>query len=414
MVSPFATNAGAQDDPTDLREGLVAAWNGSSWLTEQLGASTPLEGFGGPDWGVTLDAGTALAAVEAAFDTTNLALPDLWDALVADREAAVQVSGIDDPGRLAKAILLAVAIGEDPHSVGSDPGSDLVARLVALEQPAGDDAGLFGSASPTYDGAFRQGLALRALAAVGVTPTQASVDWLLNQQCDDGAWMSYRADLSTPCAFDGLAFIGPDSNSTASAVQALQTLEVPTSPLDWSDGEDWLLDNRNPDGGWGFFPGDPSDPNSTASALQALVTATDRSIYPSAAEALIGFQIACSAGTDPGAFEVGFAPGFGDLMATTQVVAVLALDGNLANGETPAADAGLRLPTAPCVAVADLVEQNPETSTTTTTAPEATSDPGPDPTTPVTSPTGASTTDTTPPAGTGSPSTTPTGLSVAG
>jgi hypothetical protein len=367
VAAPLVGQAGAQDSPEDLREGLVSAWNGHSWLSEQLAASTPLIGFDDkPNWGVTLDAGIALAAIDNAFETSNPALAEIWEKFVAESDTAVQVGGIDDPGLLAKAILLAVAIGQDPRSLGSDSGPDLVAGLLALEQTAGPDTGLFGSGFALYDGVFRQGLALRALAAVDVTPSSASIDWVLNQQCSDGSWMPYRSDLNTECAFDGDAFVGPDSNSTASALQALATLQVPTAPMDWSAGRTWLLENRNEDGGWGFFPGDATDPNSTASALQALIDTTDRSVYFSAAQALIDFQLPCSSEVDPGAFEVGFAPGFGDLLATTHAVGVLALDGNSSPDETPSADAGLNTPTTACTSVAELAQVD-ETTTTSST-----------------------------------------------
>jgi hypothetical protein len=168
--------------------------------------------------------------------------------------------------------------------------------------------------------------------------------------------MAYRADLGAPCAFDPVAFTGPESNSTALAIVALRTLAVPTSPVDWSDGIEWLQDNRQEPGGWGFFPGDPVDPNSTALGMQALVTPTDRSVYSSAASTLGTFQLACDSEADPGAFEVSFAPGAGDLIATTQAVAVLALDANTEPDEAPADDAGLVAPTAPCVAVADVLQ----------------------------------------------------------
>ena len=48
-----------------------------------------------------------------------------------------------------------------PTSFG---GTNLVARLLATQRTTGTDAGLFGAQDPTFDGAYRQGLALAALA----------------------------------------------------------------------------------------------------------------------------------------------------------------------------------------------------------------------------------------------------------
>ena len=56
---------------------------------------------------------------------------------------------------------------------------------------------------PTFDGAFRQGLALAALAAAGVPKTNARVPgriaWLAHQQCANGLWEAYRSDTSMAC-----------------------------------------------------------------------------------------------------------------------------------------------------------------------------------------------------------------------
>jgi hypothetical protein len=118
--------------------------------------------------------------------------------------------------------------------------------------------------------------------------------------------------------------------------------------------------------------------------MQALVTPTDRSVYSSAASTLGTFQLACDSEADPGALEVSFAPGAGDLIATTQAVAVLALDANTEPDEAPADDAGLVAPTAPCVAVADVLQPD-ETTTTIITDPTGNplgpDSPGTDPTT---------------------------------
>src|SRR5690242_590213 len=80
--------------------------------------------------------------------------------------------------------------------------------------------GLYGSADPTYDGVWRQSLALLAQDTVGVKPAAEAVDWLVGQQCGSGAFAAYRADASAKC--DGKTPV--DTNSTAAAVQALAAL----------------------------------------------------------------------------------------------------------------------------------------------------------------------------------------------
>ena len=77
-----------------------------------------------------------------------------------------------------------------------------MARLLATERQSGVDAGLFGTQDPTFDGAFRQGLSLAALAAAGITTgsqVSAAVAWLTHQQCPDGGWTSYIT-LTNQCA----------------------------------------------------------------------------------------------------------------------------------------------------------------------------------------------------------------------
>lgn len=96
-----------------------------------------------------------------------------------------------------------------------------VSLLAAPAQAA--DTGLYGNTDPTSDGVFRQSLAILGLTASGLRPAPSAVQWLKDQQCANGAFQSYRADTSTPCApSDPAAFTGPDTNSTALAAMALQ------------------------------------------------------------------------------------------------------------------------------------------------------------------------------------------------
>ena len=101
----------------------------------------------------------------------------------------------------------------------------LAATLVATPAHAAD-TGLYGQTDPSADGVYRQSLSILGLTAVGVRPARAAVQWLLDQQCADGSFQSYRADVSVPCApSDPEAFSGPDTNSTALAAMALQAVD---------------------------------------------------------------------------------------------------------------------------------------------------------------------------------------------
>ncbi len=152
------------------------------------------------------------------------------------------------------------------------------------------DEGLYGAQDPTYDGVYRQSVSLLALDASGTTPAAATVQWLLDQQCANGAWTSYRPDLTDECA-PGTE----DSNATAAAVQALAARGV--SPT--HDAVAWLRSIQNDDGGFPYGPGGASDANSTALALGALTAAgVDPMTVTSASgasgfDALAALQLSC-------------------------------------------------------------------------------------------------------------------------
>lgn len=308
----------AQDGPT-------AAEFASTWLAAQLDAQIPMQNFGGPDWGVTLDATLGMVATGVG----GAQVAEVWSTLESQRDAALAPGGVDSPGRLARAILLAEVLGEDPRAVGSGPGADLVARLAATMRTEGPDTGLFGSTSPTYDGAFRQGYALAALVAAGVDPDQRAVDWLLGQQCDAGAdagaWMQHRTDLTVPCAVDAVMFVGPDTNATSAAITGLAAVEAGADAIEGA--LDWLDRVQRPDGGWEQVAGYGTDPNSTALVLQGLliVGAADDERFADRAAAplgvLLSFQLGCAAPVaDRGAFTF---PGSNDApngFATAQAV----------------------------------------------------------------------------------------------
>lgn len=127
--------------------------------------------------------------------------------------------------------------------------------------------GLYGTADPTYDGVWRQSVALLAQRTTGVTPAAGAVSWLTGQQCANGAFAAFRADPAKGCD----AKLMVDTNSTAAAVQALAALGGHEAATDKAVG--WLKSVQNADGGWGYTPGGASDANSTSVVAGAL-TAT--------------------------------------------------------------------------------------------------------------------------------------------
>ena len=147
----------------------VARDRAAAWLVNQFGADGVIAASFDPD----LDdlGGTASAVASLAGARTGAATARRAAEALAERvdEYVVDGSGDDRPGSLARLVLAAEATGLDPRSFGGG-GENLVARLQATMRRSGPDRGLFGVQSPTYDGAFRQGLALAALSLVRPRP----------------------------------------------------------------------------------------------------------------------------------------------------------------------------------------------------------------------------------------------------
>lgn len=303
-----------------------AAADAVAWIATQVTPGGYIPGPGGiPAAGPTVTAALALATARVGGDT--------FDAIVSWLEVNVDVYVVDEnaddrPGALAQLVIIADAAGIDPTNFG---GHDLVDRLEATLSQG--KPGLYGVQDPTYDGVYRQSLAIIALVAAGRTPDATATAWLGDQQCTApaaaaGGWEAYRADPSAACnAPDPMFFTGPDSNSTAMAIEALVALGGTTSPR-LSAALSFLAAAQTPDGGFGYVAGGDSDPNSTALVLQALAAAGEN---PTAApwiapggdpvSSLLAWRIGCDAPEeDRGAFASPYSGGYPDAFATMQAV----------------------------------------------------------------------------------------------
>ncbi|MGH9018746.1 MAG: prenyltransferase/squalene oxidase repeat-containing protein [Acidimicrobiales bacterium] len=312
-----APRSGSAAQPT-------AAQAGATWIAHQF-TGKDIVTSGSPDPSSTVQAVLAFAAAGVGGAKAKAAVA--W--LKKNFESYVSSGGVDDAGALAYVILAAQAVGADPTQFGGKkPADDLITRLEGDQQTSGADAGLFGSTDPTYDGAFRQGLSLMALANQGVSSTsavmEAGITWLQEQQCSDGGWESYRS-VSTACAApDPDSFTGPDTNSTSSAVEGLVAAgaSFPVNPLGFFESA------QNTDGGFGFIGASSQspDPDSTAEVIQALVAIkeltnpafTQGTATP--ASALATYQQGCSAAAgDRGSYTFPGEDG-PNLLATLQAV----------------------------------------------------------------------------------------------
>lgn len=144
------------------------------------------------------------------------------------------------------------------------------ALLIAssLSTPAfAAQSGLFGSQDPTYDGVFRQSLAVVALRSHGQPVPASAQSWLMSQQCPDGAFEAFRADTKASCKeSDPETYSGKDTNSTAMGAVALFALGKKARAL---KAVAWLRAAQNNDGGLPWLKGLESDSASTALAMLA-------------------------------------------------------------------------------------------------------------------------------------------------
>lgn len=247
-------------------------------------------------------------------------------------------SGADLPERLASLILLANTTGSNPRSFGV-PAVDLVARAQAMYGQV--VPGFYGYQEP-WSSVQDQSLMVIALQAVGATPPALAIDWLADQQCTGGSnpqsslggWQASRAttgnsldDCSAP---DPLNYSGPDTNSTAFAIQALQYLGR-TAPL---AAAATFLQNAQATsgpsvGGFPWFAGGDVDANSTALVLQAITAMGQSPSMWSVGGAtplavLQSFQL-LSPASDAGSLFASWNPGVPDLLASYQGVWGLSL-----------------------------------------------------------------------------------------
>ena len=308
----------------------AAAQAAATWLAAQVrpdGSIASTVTPGTADLTATANAVLALASAGVAHATAVSSLTYLQTHLA----AYVTVSGADGPGQLALLILDARALGVPTGSFG---GTDLVARLLATQRTTGADTGLFGAQDATFDGAYRQGLALAALAAAGVpsgSAVSAAESWLTAQQCPDGGWTSL-VTTANPCNGKPANYAGPDTNSTALAVEGLEAQGALTAPAAAS-ALHFLKKAQDADGGWGYEPNTArtpgsTDPDSTALVLQALLAlgaSPSAASFTKSGSTGVTTLLADQVPSGPGAGGITFPgiPGV-DLLATYQAVPALA------------------------------------------------------------------------------------------
>jgi hypothetical protein len=169
---------------------------------------------------------------------------------------AANAASATTSGDLAKLILAAIAVGENPRRLG---GLDLVTKL---ESTIGAD-GKIGTGTDTFVG---HALAILALKSAQRPIPAAAIAYTKSAQQDDGSW-----------AWDGSTGTAGDTNSTAFAVQALLAAGEPAGNDAVTQALAYYQGIQNEDGGWPYQNpseyGTATDANSTAVTIQAILAA---------------------------------------------------------------------------------------------------------------------------------------------
>jgi prenyltransferase beta subunit len=156
-----------------------------------------------------------------------------------------------DGGNSGRLLIAAVAARQDVTNFG---GVNLITKVNSFYL-----AGFYQAAS-----AQGQALAILGLKAAAQVVPQAAIDAVKHAQDSDGGW-DYQLVKDDPNAATN--FDSSDTNSTAFALMALAA--VGDHSLDGS-ALAWLKTQQQADGGFPY-QGSPTDPDSTALVLQALV-----------------------------------------------------------------------------------------------------------------------------------------------
>lgn len=222
-----------------IRSPAVALRTGTGWIKWKYDASTG--SFEGYNPGASIDAVLALASNNQYMrhSGTYATLPLDYFAAQAPSYAA---NGASAAGKMMMGVVVA---GGNPRDVG---GVNLVISTTNTYSPT---TGCYGST--TWDHAW----AVLGLVAIGEPVPAEAATCMKNMQATGGGW-GFNAQASAATA-----------DSTGLALQALAALGVDANDAAVVSGLNYLKANQNPDSGWPGYGGDTSA-SSTAFALQGL------------------------------------------------------------------------------------------------------------------------------------------------
>ncbi len=215
-----------------------------------------------PDPGLTLDAVLALAAgghaTSPGVDSAAAALPgQMPDYITGFAGGTARAAGAT-----AKTLLTELVLGRD-----LSPTFELEADLRSLLTAEGTNAGRFQDREGfgDFSNGLGQALAVLALDRTSEGVPAPAIDFLLAQQCDNGAFLLYYAEAGGSCTDAS----GSDPDATAFALMALAAVpstEAVATAID--DAVAYLLGQQDASGG--FLGTGAVNANTTGVAAAAL------------------------------------------------------------------------------------------------------------------------------------------------
>jgi hypothetical protein len=265
---------------------------GSGWLSKQLtGGLVHNEQFDFDDVGLSIDVALGLDAARRKAETVEAITKS-----VAKNVDFYTTSGFNVyAGATAKALLLAIKQGKNPHLFG---GSDLLSRL---EGRVSTTAPITGRIEDLFDpndefgadfaNVIGQAYAAQALSLAKSPQAAPAVAFLLAQQCDKGYFrQSFTADKSRPdqsCQGAPKSERGASTDATAQAIIALQSVKGPVAKAAAAKAAAWLADTQLADGSFTDTGKPHGIANSNSTGLAGWALGTEGSAKAAARRAAV-------------------------------------------------------------------------------------------------------------------------------
>jgi len=315
-LAGLAPAPAAQADPT-------AVDPGADWLVTQIDDGVVNDPQWGPDYSLSIDAARALAAVGAH----QAEVDDVLTAMSTHVEDYVTFAGVTSGGSLGKLLAFVTDEGADETAFG---GENLVSRLESLVIDEGAAAGRVTNSGGEFDAnVFGQTYAVHGLLqSESATEDAAALDFLLQQQCDEGFFRLYFTDdKSAPDqTCDGADEEVPPVDVSALVVIELHQLATADPDLEAAldAAVDWIVKQQAEDGSFRGSGVEGPNANSTGLAGWALHLAGETQAAARAATWIRGLQVpglACdrkvepeigAIAYDPATYEAGVEDGIGD------------------------------------------------------------------------------------------------------